>query len=107
LQWSKHSTGKFIDMKMNHGQAFLPNFSVTKSFGQIRSVSAIWTAAARCSFPLHSLLWTTGLKSDELSSPLFGSRLPALKRQQAAAVQRGAFCSKDERKAYRLMIILP
>ena len=64
-----HSTGKFCDRKINRRQVFVPNFSVTKYFGQMRTVSAIWTAAACCRFPLHSLLWTTDLNSNELSNP--------------------------------------
>jgi hypothetical protein len=61
-------TGKFCDRKINRRQAFAPDFSVTKFFGQMRTVSAIWTAAACCRFPLHSLLWTTSLNSNELSN---------------------------------------
>ena len=54
---------------------------------------SFWTAAARCSFPVHSLLWTTVLNLKSLQPAWFGSRLPALKRQQAAAVQGGGYLS--------------
>jgi hypothetical protein len=43
-------------------------------------IPALWTAAARCSFPLHSLLWTIDLNAKEHSSLWFGSRLPQSKR---------------------------
>jgi hypothetical protein len=57
---------------------------------QITSIlPVLWTAAARCSFPLHSLLWSKPSDLQRLLSPWFGSRLPAPKRQQAAAVQEG------------------
>ena len=55
---------------------------------QITSIlPVLWTAAARCSFPLHSLLWTIDLNSKEHTGSRFGSRLPTPRRQQAAAFQ--------------------
>jgi hypothetical protein len=51
----------------------------------------LWTAAACCRFPLHSLLWITILNSVRLSSVAWqqgcqcksGSRLPQSKRLQS------------------------
>ena len=57
-------------------------------------IPALWTAAARCSFPLHSQLWSIPPVLQRLFKPVV--------RQQAARTKAAAGC-RSPRGRYRLI----
>ncbi len=81
-----------VDDSLTSRARSLPEFIENREVLQRQITSilpVLWTAAARCNFPLHSLLWTIDLNSKEHSGSRFGSRLPSPRRLQAAAFPEG------------------
>jgi hypothetical protein len=63
-------------MPLNHWKQF------------VTTLCPVWTAASRCSIPIHSLLWTTFLNGPNYQPVVW---------QQATGIKAAAGCSSPEK----------